>query len=534
METQGIAENVQINTNAYRLISYSLVAAMIVCAVSTIVSLIIELQPTWQPTYLIWFCLIVAIDRLYSYRISRNWMFLSRPWLVIFGTHLIVIVALAKGIVGLSHGWAFFLKDMQGWSSDFPRSFIDYETGFALVLASLTWVICGSFANMLEEIGPDQALMARLDLVRREAVSIRQRLISLFFSVGAFLVLLTMIARVSQRANFVLYTYNPTLQIPVLGMGGASTLLYFMLGLALLSQTQFISLHVRWNIQKIPVTSKLARQWAGYSLLFLALIAFAVSLVPTNYSMQPLAIAGYVINLLLYLVFYMGQLIFTAFMNIGSLIFGKAASSPPPVFNEPQTKLLPPNDIITAGGGPNWWEIIRVTIFWLIFLSILLVSIRQYLRQNKEIFAKLRSLPGWRFFTQLWGWLQNLLTQTKTSLQLAAASVRERVWGVSTGKNTGSGFINLRKLGPRQKVYFFYLAFIRRAGEKGLPRSSHQTPDEFAATLQHTLPDTAEDIHALTEAFISARYSRQPVELAQAQSAENLWGRIRKTLRGKQ
>ena len=86
---------------------------------------------------------------------------------------------------------------------------------------------------------------------------------------------------------------------------------------------------------------------------------------------------------------------------------------------------------------------------------------------------------------------------------------------------------------PDHRIYFFYLAFIRRAGQSGLPRSSHQTPEEYAATLQGALPESAADINALTQAFSAARYSREPVEKEQSQRVEGIWSRVRKALRGK-
>jgi hypothetical protein len=149
------------------------------------------------------------------------------------------------------------------------------------------------------------------------------------------------------------------------------------------------------------------------------------------------------------------------------------------------------------------------------------------------LLEKLRSL-NWGWLANLWDWLRGLWTHVKTGIETVASIVRRPGAATSASNNRGDGFINLRRLDPRQKIYFFYLAFVRRAGEQKLPRSSHQTPGEYAATLQKSLPEAAEDIQALTDAFVSARYSRRPVEAAQAHNTETIWARLRKALRHKQ
>ena len=71
----------------------------------------------------------------------------------------------------------------------------------------------------------------------------------------------------------------------------------------------------------------------------------------------------------------------------------------------------------------------------------------------------------------------------------------------------------------------------RRGGERGLPRDVSQTPYEYAASLKDTLPDVDNDVVSLTEAFVSARYSRQDVDEEQANLVKRYWRRIRGALR---
>ena len=95
------------------------------------------------------------------------------------------------------------------------------------------------------------------------------------------------------------------------------------------------------------------------------------------------------------------------------------------------------------------------------------------------------------------------------------------------------GFINPRRLDPRQRVYFFYQALIRRGTESGLPRGLSQTPYEYASTLDDALPDVDEDVDAMTEAFVEARYTPRVVEEGKANLVKTYWDHIRRALRSR-
>jgi hypothetical protein len=88
-------------------------------------------------------------------------------------------------------------------------------------------------------------------------------------------------------------------------------------------------------------------------------------------------------------------------------------------------------------------------------------------------------------------------------------------------------------LKPRQKVIFFYLAMLRRAGEAGTPRQPWQTPEEFSRRLKASVPEETGDIAALTESFQEARYSPGEVTPERADRARTIWERLVKYLRSR-
>jgi len=509
MEPQDNSEKIGINVNIHRLVSYVLVASMLSCVVFTLSILVNHNIPEWRLSYLIVLCFVVALERLYTYRLFRGGAFFSKERLVSFGAQAIVILALTKATVGLSHGWNAFVAEIPRWSQSL-EVFLDLETFFALVVVVAVWWLSGAFASQLDEIGQEQPQVASAGPMRYDLgknVPARNHLIGLFFSLGVILVILTILNRLDLRVALFSFT-APAAQISALAVGGASTLLYFILGLALLSQTQLISLHVRWTAQKIPVNGSLAKQWTGYSLLFLGLVALLVSLLPANINIQ-----------------------------VTSTITRQTSLMP--TATPTQVAHLTPLPKTIEGGkilvekNSGGWEIVKTFLFWAVFVSVLFFAAWEYLRQRQGVVENLRKLPRWNFLAQLWDWLRRLFARAQSGVASLVAAGRERAFQMATRPDSRGGFINPRKLDPRRRIYFFYLALVRRGGEKGIPRSLSQTPDEYAAALQAALPAADEDIRALTRAFVDARYSRQPVQPEQAQSVENAWERIRKALRGK-
>ena len=92
-------------------------------------------------------------------------------------------------------------------------------------------------------------------------------------------------------------------------------------------------------------------------------------------------------------------------------------------------------------------------------------------------------------------------------------------------------FVNPRKLSPRQQVQFFYLAMLRRSGERGLPRRAAQTPYEYARTLKSQLLDVDEDVTAMTDEFIEARYSRHEITPEKVGLVRRAWEHIKQALK---
>jgi len=103
--------------------------------------------------------------------------------------------------------------------------------------------------------------------------------------------------------------------------------------------------------------------------------------------------------------------------------------------------------------------------------------------------------------------------------------------GVPPRIRAPGSFLSLRRLPPRELIRYFYLSTLRRAAQAGQPRRPAQTPYEYEADLNRALPELEPDLSGLTGAFITARYSPQPMQPEEAQAAKSFWQRIKEALR---
>ena len=190
------------------------------------------------------------------------------------------------------------------------------------------------------------------------------------------------------------------------------------------------------------------------------------------------------------------------------------------------------------------------------FLAVISFSIYYFLREHEELLVALRRVPFFdalaRFLGSLRQWLGSANQQIASAVDESWQRLRQRF--SRRGLQQSWDYVNLRKMSPRQRVYFYYLALVRRGGERGLPRKAAQTPYEYSQVLSQALqqpsvlnlpasnlpssdapPETnlselEQDIGALTERFVDARYSLHPVTEQDASLVRRYWQRIRKFL----
>jgi hypothetical protein len=129
----------------------------------------------------------------------------------------------------------------------------------------------------------------------------------------------------------------------------------------------------------------------------------------------------------------------------------------------------------------------------------------------------------------LWQHLRGWPTEIQSRLARRRAELPTR--GDLLG--AGDGWLSVRRLAPRQLIWYFYLTVTRRAAQAGQPRQPGQTPYEYQAALDARYPDLEPDLAGLTDSFVYARYSRREVSAEDAQAVKPLWQRVKSALRRK-
>ena len=538
-QNTSYAEGSRFNERAHRLISAVLVSLMMASAGITVAQFGHQIVPGWDGWYLAVIGLLISLERFYSHRTLKKLTSFSREWFVLISTQWVVNLIVIKLIVTLSSGFNTLMSEIPRWEQSFADAFFESSYIVAIMFAMLVWIFVGIITELLEAMGLNSALIARevIASVAQEQGPPRQRLMATVFAIGGGLMFITAMGRVDSRALFANEPGVLQTDLSPLAAGGAGTLLYFLFGLALLSQAQYITLNTRWFLQGVPVSRSITASWAIYSIGFLIIILLVVSILPTNYSLGLLSVLGYLIDIVLGIFILLAGIIMAIISFIVSLpflLFGLGKPVTLPAISTPVPVATPPPFVAQSTPLP-WVDLLKSLLFWGVFLGVIGYSVAQYLRQHEEILASLRKIPGWKLLVGFWSWITGLFKgfNQRVSHVIKTGRARLRPQGDTINIRGFSRFTRLRNLTPRQKVFFYYHALLRRGEETKLPRQSSQTPEEYAETLERSLPMVEDEIASLTESFNKARYSDQPIETKMAGIVRSYWEKIRQVFRGR-
>lgn len=534
----GSASNAVSHQRVFRFLGYLLIFLMMACAILTVGNLISSLAPHWHSGLIASLLLFIVIDRLYTYRHLKLLTFLSSEWMVAIGGQWLLILLLTRFLLSYANGIEALQSDLSRLVRGDIAELFTPELVAGLMFAFVFWILVGRFLDVLDQIGLDQILASQESPIQSETVPAHQRLVSLTFSIGIGLVILTALARLDYSTLTANTEGIPAVTFNRFSGGEAGALLYFIFGLALLSLSRLMSLQTHWNQLRIPVSSgNLYQQWGMYSLLFLLLLGMVVSLLPAGDSLGFFSVLGMLFDFLVGVLFFLGQVMLALLMLLISLpffLFGgrtpaimPSAPPPMPVFPSAGPASPPTNSELLA--------LFRSIFLWGALIVILIFAFIQFVRQHGGLRAALRHARITNWLLLAWQWLYRNAEKAGGNVSRAIAEGWQNLVARLEGKGIlpRPDWINLRSLDPRRQIYFFYLAMIRRGGEQGLTRNPSQTPAEYASQLEKAVPSAGEDIESITEAFVRARYSRQEVDPEKANVVKATWGRIRRALQEK-
>jgi hypothetical protein len=523
MNSLDLRESLRWNERVSSLVSHLLVGLMLTCLMITLVQFGEYLFPTWNGGYLPWATFVIALEAMYTKRAARSLLILSREWLIYRGVELVVLLLALRVILFLLGEPARPGMDLGAWQRDFFGNFFSGQYLIAAIMALIFWMLAGQFSEDLAELEGDENLVAGEIPVNmsQERSRVRQQMVERIILYGAGMAMLVSLMRIDLET---VLGVRPAMRSTIINV-----VLYFVLALALFSQTQLAILRASWSTQKIRLNLNIGTRWAAYSILFLLILALLAVFLPTSYTMGFLSILGFVLSLFIFIITIIWNLLLALiFIILSSFGLGQASEgtgqSPPP---------LPPPPPLASGQDLAWLEIIKSILFWVLFFGVIGFSIYQYGKQHGGLWQELARLPGMAILRKVWEWLRGGFRGANRALQTAASGAIE--WFQSVRKvRPGAAVrkrLSLRRLSSRQKVLFYYLAMVRRGGEYGIAREPDQTPYEYQLKLQASLPEINRDLAALTEAFVEARYSRHEISEDQVGLVRRWWERIRRTLR---
>ncbi len=485
--------------------------AMIVCLAVSIMTAAEALIPGWSGDGLLIGVIIAAIEAMYSFHVLRLPRSRGISMLRYRLAEACLLGVLLKLISYASHVWDCSWADLGAdvvtmlWQ---PSAFFSGSYTVFLAAGWITWMLVNRTLADVEALYDPY-------LSHTDQQTPRATLMSRFYWGGGLLVLFIGVRYFAIDASGAAPPDTSDYHL--------NALLYFLLGMLILSHVRFASLMAGWRLQQIDVANGMGQAWTRYGLAFLALIVLIVAFLPTHYSMglfDTVLLGLRVVVDLLRRVMELLILAITIPLSWLLSLFGQGQGGALPLPPIPET---PPTPTEPKGQPLLPWEVIRALAFWLTFLAVVIYLIRSYLEDHPKLLQALKSwrLVGWLFealaalIAQLAAWAQKgRQWQAKLAAKRLATDKTKR-----SARNKHRGGARSQARSDRERVIRAYLRTLQRAAAAGLRRQQHQTPYEYAPVLHRALPDSEANITGLTDVFVHARYSPEQVASDQAVDA---------------
>lgn len=504
------------------LFSYALVGLMLTCLAYALNHIIANIFPRWNGWFVPLLAFFVAVEATITYRQLRQSGLPLGERLLWRITEWVVLAILLKLVLYVLDAPASLLADLQRWQQDFLASFFDDAFTITLGIGGVVWFAATTFAEVLYDLEEniEEWALERQGVAVKNRENIRKSLMAHIFGYGAVLLAVTAflnldIGLLPQQARGVGVTINSLVFV-----------LYFVLGLILLAQTQFSVLQARWFMHDIPSSPVVLSRWLQYSILLVLVIALIVILLPTGYVIGLFEVLQVVLSMIVFIGLVLQFLILTPLLLLLAWLmrllgFDDSLRIPPP----PPPQPPPPP---AASQEQSWFELLRSILFWILFAAVIFFSFRYYFRQQGGLFAGLAKTAPGRWLTAIFRWLLGTTGAMRQRVRqtLRAGIDQVRLAGARTIAAIPGRDVFTR-LPPRQQVLLTYLSMLLWFGQNGVERKHSSTPQEYARQLAAIMPDSHPDIDGITHLFVEARYSPHPITREQGSEARSYWERIR-------
>ena len=492
---------------------------MIVCFAAILIQFLGWADPSLDQRGVLMVCTLAALEAFLSFRLLGRLAAARQQIYFYRGTEVVIILIILKFFTELRAGTASFWGNFLLWPVDFPFHFLTLNYVLTTLSVLASWWAGNLFATDTALLGAEESKLE--DDERLKTNTVHALIQKRFLRLGILVVLLAAIPAQNEL----------NMPRPVLTNSIPAGVAYFVLGTILLSLSRYASLENVWQQEKLKIPVQIPRRWFAYSALILAALVLLVSLLPTNFGLGFFATVLTVFRIAwqtMVTIFLLFQTLFNLLMSL----LGKPKALPEtesPQATPPVTKTP-----TTAPIGLINWGLVQAVLEWGILIGLAVIALRQYILYNKELSEELHQFRPLDWLVKTWKRLMAAFRKTNqtigTFVQTRLERLRRRM-SEASGADGEWNSLNVRRLPARQKVLFFYLAMVRRAGEAGLPRKENQTPYEYGQALAASLSEAKEGVDRMTEAFIEARYSRHDIPNQTARQAQSVWETIRRVLK---
>jgi hypothetical protein len=514
----------------------TVIAGMMASVVISVVALVHRLDPAWGGAYLVCFAFVIVWEAIQSERVLKHGSPGRYSRARFRFTEWVLIMIFLKLATYTESGLAQLLADVPRWFRNLA-TFFDGGFIMASVLLFFLWQLSIFIAQDLyilevhpsEVRPPSTSSQFYLWITRPRAAVNRgaalQRIMISFFWGGLILVICTGFARYDIPYLF------PDQPPPVSGLV-VNAMAYFLLGLVLISQAYYSVLHARWQLEEVEIAPHIGSRWAVLTAAFLVIVITLALLLPTGYSVglpQAIALAvNVVITALIYVVVVVLSVLIFLINLIASLVLGRQE----PVVQPPDVGSLarPLTERAERGPGLPIWGMLRDLLLWALLLGIVGYSFYSFLGDRRHMLRGLFTGGALAWLRRLVAGLFGFTRRAAMRAKQGAQEQLKRLLGAD-GRRPPWSYVSLSSLSPRQLVMYFYLSIVRRASDRDIVRQPWQTPYEYGAQLRAALPERESDVEDLTDAFVHARYGRQPVTQDRASVVKRSWRRVRNALR---
>ena len=529
-----------------RLVRPVLIAALATAPAVALLVLVTILNPAEPWLTLAWFCFFVALEGASTAAWLNNPASRGVDRLTYRAAEVFLLVVLARIVSWVLFGDGLPSPEEMRLYLATPLSFFltggFFTTTMVMLVAWYLAVTTGRiFAQM--DVGREEMAYYTLSLSEQKAkaddrpittsrAKLQDQYMSLWVTVGTLMVILAALSTF-EVGQFL--TQPNVLEIARLGLAPAmlfALLLYFLAGLWLLSHARLLRMNFQWLADGVGKEAGLERAWQRGALTLLLVIALIAAFLPIGSTLG----ISYILRLALNALLFVIGLIYAAIGYIFAAMIGfltrNAEQSPLPTPQPMPTMVPPPPTTVTPPPDPAFAFVVS-SAFWALLIALVIGALLFFLRERGYRLEWGQARRAWGTFG---GHVRALWLRLRRRARVAGHSLRQRLRGPeqpASGQpnNPASGLRRPRPMSPREQIRYYYLSTVRRAGERGVPRADSETPLEYVHDLKQQWPEAETELDELTQAFVEARYSPQPIDKPAVARVKEEWKRVRERLR---